>query len=194
MTEVEKLAKEYFEQLGFKIEGYAKNEMRIPDNKTPDFKVYRNDELVFYCEHKEIEEDKRNFNEENQYTQKDNIYDIISYKINDAGKKFQSVNSNHKIPNVLFFYNNRPKSEADIVDCIFTHTGNFYTNSSKIIPAFKKISEGRIKEKKKLIDLYIWQNKTNNKIKFCFNCDSSYLKKLCELFNEDPNKLKIATQ
>lgn len=77
--------------------------------KTPDFRVLKDDELVFYCEVKSI--DKDDFDElvlERGFyirTGKDPIDDIISTKIHKAHKQFNAANKNCDLPNVLIFIN-----------------------------------------------------------------------------------------
>ena len=173
----------------FKCKRFSKEEMRKLKNKTPDFIVHKNKQKILYCECKKLEQDDRDFNEKNNYSLPDNTYDRISNKIKKACKQFKSVNANHKIPNVLFVYNEC--EETDQLDFVFTITGNLYSNEGTKIPALKKISEGKqIGKRKKIIDLCIWQNAKDNSTEYMFDLASPYFKKLCKLFEKDPKKLK----
>lgn len=50
MNESEKIISNFLEKEGFIVSRYSKDELRIKYKKTPDFKVYRGQQLVFFYE------------------------------------------------------------------------------------------------------------------------------------------------
>ncbi len=163
--------------------------MRIHKKRTPDFKIFKDASLIAYCECKEIEEDKREYTEKNGHCLDDNTYNKVSNIIENSTEQFDNVNENHDIPNILFIFNNR--QEADSKDFVFTYTGNLYGNDGKTIPALKKVSEGKIKKRKEVIDLCLWQNKKDQKPNLIFNTDSPFYGSLCKYFDKDQKKIKV---
>lgn len=169
--------KKFIEEFDYRAVSFNKKELREEGNKTPDFKVYKKDEFLFFCEVKEIKEDRRSF--ENGI-EKDNTYGKLSNLIADSSCQFTSVNKEHKFPNVLAIYNN--KLGADIQDYISTFTGNFYSDADESLPVFKNISNGKIKELKSIIDLCIWYDVRNQEFKYSFFRDSIHFRNLCKYF------------
>jgi|GEM_PF-2491402 len=167
----------FFESRGFKVSTFSKDEKRIKNKKTPDFKVLLDDILLFYCEVKEIQEDNRDY--ENG-SLNDNTYDIISECINDSYKQFISVNEEHLVPNILAIYSNR--HGTDILDYKYTCEGGFYSKE-RFYPILKKVSEGRIKEKKQLIDLCICYDKITETFNYMVYNDSKYRDMIYKYFS-----------
>ena len=101
----EHLVEAALKKLGYIPERFGKKEMR--QGKTPDFKVYLDGDLCFYCEEK-------------TFTDPSNFYDEVSRKgfcvkmddgqtktnrlvhvIESAGDQFLAVNPAHNVPNIL---------------------------------------------------------------------------------------------
>lgn len=81
---------------------------------------------------------------------------------------------------------------SDAMDLMSVLTGNFYSDTGGVHPIYKQFSEGRLKQKKDIIDLYIWIQIDNNKplFEFCYNTDSQHFETLCESFNYIPSEIK----
>jgi hypothetical protein len=172
----EKVA-EFFMSYGFRVELFKKDEMRVI-GKTPDFKIYKDSTLVFYCEVKEINEDNRKYEDD---IEKDNTYNIISDCINESYKQFTSTNSEHNVPNILAIYSRR--MVIDILDFKITFEGGFHTEEGKFLPWVKDVSEGRIKNKKMFIDMCLWYDEDTDGYSISLNKTSIYYKTLEECFS-----------
>lgn len=162
---------------GFTVLTYTKDELRN-NIKTPDFRVYKDQQLVFFCEVKEIHEDNRNYD---NGALKDNTYDIISECIHESYGQFLSVNKNHDVPNVLAICSKR--HGIDILDYKLTCEGGFKTNDGKFVPAFKKVSEGRIKYERTFIDLCIWYDYMENAFSYMLYAKSKFIDQLRQYFS-----------
>ena len=70
-------------------------------------------------------------------------------------------------------------------------TGNFYSESGKVIPAYKNISEGRIKDDIEKIHLIMWLD-ANKPHRFLFNTiNSKFQSELCSMFGFNPEELEL---
>lgn len=152
----EKVVQEYLESKGL-------NPKKIKESttKTPDFEVYHNGKLLFYCEEKTLKYDNF-YKEENVEGKNDSSRNSISTHIRKAQKQFIQVNPDHKYPNVLVFNNNNTLINPN--DLFTTLTGNAFTEDGRLIKLFNSI--GRIEENIEIIDLYIWfdNNRFTNQI------------------------------
>jgi len=129
---------------------YSKAELR-GGSQTPDFKVYRGDEFVLYAEAKHIQEDNWEGGLRN-----DPIFNRLSNRIHEAAKQFAAVNPDHQFPNVLIFTNSDHVCSAQDLKCVLT--GDQEIDGGPPEPMFKNISEGRIREEKHSVDLYVWND------------------------------------
>ena len=106
---------------GLRVEEYTKEDRR--KSKTPDFRVFQNDHLVFYCEVKAVSQDDwldRQLAEAPPVAivggaRPDPIFNRLSNKIYEATQQFDVVNPDVALPNVLAFVNHdRVCSVADL--------------------------------------------------------------------------------
>lgn len=178
MNESEKIFCLFLQKQGFEVCEFSKDEKRILGKKTPDFKVFLDKVLQFYCEVKEINEDERDYG---NGTLKDNTYNIVSDCIYESYAQFKSVNENYSVPNILAIYSDR--FGIDISDYKLTCEGGVYFNDNKFHPILKNVSEGKIKEKKEFIDLCIWYDKKKKDFSFICNANSKYKELLYNYFN-----------
>ncbi|NMI03162.1 hypothetical protein HF638_04205 [Paenibacillus sp. SZ31] len=90
----EEIVRNFLENIGFQVS-------KIPEsqNKTPDFEVYKNGKLVFYCEEKTL--DKDDF----EGCKNDSTYNAITRHFHTAAKQFESINPHNQVPNVLAIVN-----------------------------------------------------------------------------------------
>lgn len=160
MKLAEKEAENLFSTIGL-------NCKKIPESnsKTPDFKIYKEKEQIALCEVKAIEYGSflNQANPSNSpffiFGGKDSTFNRLSDDIKKAAKQFKSYDPNHQLPRILVFVNY--ETSCDIEDFLSVYTGNFHATDGSMHPIYKKISEGRIKELKKEIDVYIWLNRPN---------------------------------
>lgn len=184
----EQRAVEFFAENALACEQFTEEEMR--KSQTPDFRVFRDKEFILYSEAKHIQEDQWEAG-----LRPDPVFNRLAAHIHEAAKQLLAVNPNHEYPNVLVFTNS--DHACRIADLKSVITGNESFDSGLIEPMFKHISEGRIKNDKYLIDLYVWCNeKSGSKFKFqlLFTMRSRHLPTLCSLFNVDPSKLQGGTR
>lgn len=191
----EEITKDFLIEYGLRSEKFSKKVLRT--GKSPDFKVYKGEELVFYCEVKNAEKDmwldKRLElvppGELAGGLRNDPIFNRISTHIYKAGKQFDAVNPNQVVPNVLTFYNQDHKS--GFLDLVAVVTGNALAEGGEAIPIYKNFSEGRIKESLQKIHLFIWIDAFKPH-QFLFNTPiESHRDILCSIFKYDPNNLRI---
>ena len=84
----------------------------------------------------------------------DPIFNRLTTDIHSAVKQVEAVNPDQKWPNVLALVNHDNMCGFD--DLIGTLTGNLYTNSGNAHPIYKQFSEGRIKDERGKIHLFLW--------------------------------------
>jgi len=129
---------------------------------TPDFRVMNGDLLAFYCEVKTVQEDdwlEQEFADASTGTlvggsRPDPTYNRISNHIHSAAGQFEAANGGREYPNVLAFVNH--DLHAGVQDLVSVLTGNAYTDSGSILPWYRAYSEGRIRQEKERIHLYLW--------------------------------------
>jgi len=163
----EEFAVEWLTRHGLRAERFTKLEMR--QSKTPDFRVFKSTEFAFYCESKHVQYDEwldRQLANAQPLEivgglRHDPIYNRLADRIHDAAKQFEAVNPDHEFPNVLIFTNS--DTHCGFPDLLSVLTGNFHAEGGVVDPIFKHISEGRIREEKLTIDLYVWLNEWKGK-------------------------------
>jgi hypothetical protein len=84
------------------------------------------------------------------------IYNRIGKYIYSSVGQFDAVNGLMDFPNVLAIVNGDDK--AGITDLISVLTGNAYCQAGEVIPMFREHSDGRIREAKLRVHLYLWMN------------------------------------
>ena len=156
---------QYLESLGLKTERYSKSERRA--SRTPDFKVYSEDSLAFYCEVKTAQEDTwlNSLLEQAEPgtlvggTRNDSTYNRIASYVHESVGQFDAVNPTMELPNVLAIVNG--DVDSGITDLIQVFTGNGYCDDGSVWPMYQEFSEGRIKESKWRIHLFMWFDEWN---------------------------------
>jgi hypothetical protein len=157
----EQAAERYLQTHSLRAERFSKEEIRR--GKTPDFRVFKAEDLAFYCEAKHLQRD-RWLDEHLRKAQpgeligglrdSDPSFSRLTGHIHQAVKQFEAVNPDHDYPNVLFFTNSDKTIKPDVMREVVT--GNFSGKSGMVDPIFKKYSEGRIKKEICKIDLMMW--------------------------------------
>ena len=187
---------EYFTSRGLRVERFNKAEMK--QGRTPDFRVFANDEFAFYCEVKTAQEDEwldRQLDAAPPETlvgglRPDPTYNRISNQIHSAVGQFDAVNPTMDHPNILAIVNG--DDHAGFTDLIQVVTGNAYCESGEVIPMFREYSEGRIREEKLRVHLYLWFNdwKPGKPQMFFPEVHAAHHAALCRCFGMDPAALK----
>ena len=133
------------EARSLRCEPFSKMEMRT--GKTPDRRVYKGDDFAFFLEIKEIEDVVT-------HGLGDSILDRIAARIHDAVAQFDAVNPDLEEPNVLAFVNrNGMCGTLDLVEVV---TGRRLLDGGDRAPIGLRWSEGRIREEKWRIHLWLW--------------------------------------
>ena len=191
----EQIAKNFLSGYGLRVEKFSKKQLGI--GKTPDFKVYKNDDHIFYCEIKNTQEDSWLDKRLEMVApgelagglRNDPTFNRLSTHIHKACKQFDAVNPDMSIANVLTFYNQ--DRQSGFLDLIAVVTGNFLAESGEVFPIYKNFSEGRIKSDIEKIHLFIWIDEFKPH-RFLFNtANSKYQNILCSVFNYDSKNLRI---
>ncbi len=187
---------EYLTTTGLRVERFTKAEMQ--QGRTPDFRVFSGDELAFYCEVKTAQEDEwldKQLAAVPPLTivgggRPDPTYNRISSQIHSAVGQFDAVNPAMDVPNVLAIVNG--DDGAGFTDLIQVLTGNAYCESGEIWPMFREYSEGRIREEKLRVHLYVWFNewKAGDPQKFFPEVHAVHHAALCGHFRADPAAMK----
>jgi len=181
MKNDEKSIKSFLAQYELETKPFSKKEKRA--SKTPDFRVFQRAKFVFFCEVKSIRKDTWESGLRN-----DPIYNRLTDDIHTAVKQFDSVNPSIGHPNVLAIVNHDEKCGA--LDLYAVITGTALVEDGPPLPIFLQFSEGRIKEEKLRIHLFIWLDDYRPK-KILFNpTHKMHHHALCKCFSIDPNSIK----
>ena len=152
--------------------------VKIPetDAKTPDYMYKPDSDLIFVAELKDIirglVSEKTGWKKDNGWwRKKENAVKKVADKIHEAYKQLKKYNS----PKVLIILNYDPS--VDFNDLNETYDGFLDYGSPGSIQirntASAKIANGRIKDEKDKIDLYIWiDGRDNNKFSFRTTSDA----------------------
>ncbi|MGC9225088.1 MAG: hypothetical protein ACP5E2_14305 [Terracidiphilus sp.] len=193
----EALMLDYWRRKGFEARSFPKNEMR--DMKTPDFRLSQAGREVALCEVKSFQRDT--WLEEHMRDagsgelvgglRSDPIYNRISNAVHTAAKQFTSVNSDHKLLNFLVLVNH--DTSAKYQDLVSVLTGYWDPLHGVYEQTHTQFSEGRIRNEKTQIDLYLWLNihkdGTLSKESLFFGNPETRLS-VCELIGINPMKIK----
>lgn len=195
MANGETLVGEYLSGLGLTVARFDKEAMR--HGPTPDFRVMYGTALAFYCEVKTVQEDDWLEQELAQVppgtvaggARPDPTFNRLSTHIHGAVKQFDAVNQDCVHPNVLAFVNH--DSHAGINDLVSVLTGNAYTDSGLVLPWYRTYSEGRIREEKERIHLYLWLDVgAPEPRKFWMQSHDAHHLTLCRYLGVDPVRIK----
>lgn len=166
----------------------------LNNKQTPDFKVYKDGQLVFFCEVKSIDNspwpdfisiDNYEDNNIEPASRPDRTYDRIANKTYDASKQFESVNKSHNIPNVLAFVNHEKLS--DFTDLVLAFDGHQASHNQVIWFVKSEIMVRLKRHTKHLPDLFIWINHDKAEPQFLFITQSPYYSDVCKLFGTSPD-------
>lgn len=181
MNNAENIVTTELEKYGLQCESFSKGEMR--NRKTPDRRVYRDQEFAFFLEIKEIAHDSWLSG-----VRPDPIFNRLTDDINTTVKQFDSVNPDLKHPNVLAFVNNDRMCGS--LDLIGVFTGHLLLENGGMAAVYLNYSEGRIREKKNRIHLYLWFDSFKaNKI-FFNKADERHFIHLCKFFGFEPESVQ----
>jgi hypothetical protein len=135
---------------------FPKSERR--QGKTPDFRVYKNNQLVAYLEVKssfDLMKYEYVGNGILESAQRgDPTYNRISSAVERAVDQFDEVNPDCTVPNVMAIVNH--DSSADHIDLCAVITGRIPCESGEAFVGWRHISEGRLRQRKLRIHLFIW--------------------------------------
>ncbi len=160
-------------------------------SKTPDFRVYKTNKLAFYSEVKTVSPDWWLNNQLKNAPpgiivgggRKDPVFNRLSNKIHEAVQQFDAVNPSLEYPNVLAFINH--DNTIDTSYRLNILTGDFFAEDGTRYPIYRKFSEGRIKNEKIRIHLYIWIDRFKNNFYFLNTINQEHLINLCKYLKID---------
>jgi ABC-type branched-subunit amino acid transport system ATPase component len=120
----------------------------------------------------------------------DPIYNRIANHVHSAVGQFDAVNPTMDHANVLAIVNG--DGCAGFTDLIQVLTGNAFCESGEVIPMFREYSEGRIREEKLRVHLYLWFNnwKPSSPQKFFPEVHAAHHAALCHWFSVNAAGLK----
>jgi len=191
----EKVVADFLGERGFQCVRFSEED--IGKGPTPDFRVLKGTDFCFFCEVKSI--DKETWLDEQLKEvppgtiaggeRPDPTFNRLTSDIHKAIKQFDAVNPDVKFPNVLAFVNN--ESICRVHDLYEVFTGNYRSDDGTLYPISKKYSEGRIKEEKHRIHLFIWIDVCKGNHNFMFaDTSSKYCMDLFGWLGKDPKLIK----
>jgi hypothetical protein len=190
----EALALGYWRGKGFDVGSFAKNEMR--DRKTPDFLLKRDGEEVALCEVKSFQRDA--WLEEQLKgsapgelvggLRSDPTFNRISNAVHTAFQQFESVNPEHRLLNFLFLVNHETSAKSEDLDRVLTGYEN--PRMGLFDPTCVQFSEGRIREEKYKIDLYVWFDGRINSREYRVLGNPKTQERVCDLLKIDSDQVK----
>ena len=139
--------------------------------KEPDFEYIENDKRIFVCELKEYEavnpsektgwEVTHHSDGSIEATRNSNAPNKVSGSIHQAYKQLQK----YSVPKILIFLNHYPGLDVGDLDETYKGFGEYSIGYRKLIDTYyKRASEGKIKDEKVKIDLYIWIDASNKNV------------------------------
>lgn len=193
MDSAEQFAEQFLLSHSLRPEKFTKEERR--EGKTPDFRVFKGTDHVAYCEAKHVQHDEwleRQLEHAKPLEtvggmRLDPIFNRLTSHVHTAAQQFAAVNPDRKYPNILFFQNS--DTACGMTDLLAVLRGNFYGKGGAVEPIYKQYSEGRIKDEKLTIDVYLWFDdwKASPQItKSYYWEDSRHYQTVCELLHSDP--------
>ena len=172
---------EFLVKKGLIATEFQKHERRR-GKKTPDFRVLHNGVFAFFCEVKSIEKDI------NENLRKDPVFNRLTDDIHRALKQFDAVNPKIEAPNVLALINH--DRSCGFLDLIGVLTGNFIAENDQPHPIYKQFSEGRIKDEKARIHLFLWLDDFKPERLLFSQTHAEFHKQLCGWFGIYPDGIK----
>lgn len=160
VSEDEAAVASFWREKGLIPRRFEKDHTRF--SKSPDFKLYKDNRLVAYCEVKSMQHDSW-LDKELEATEpgelagglrQDPIYNRISNVVHTAVKQFEAVNSSHGVLNFLVLVNRDISAKRR--DLVSVLTGYWDPLKGRFEKTHTQFSEGRIREEKCKVDLYAW--------------------------------------
>jgi len=190
----EELVAQFLRDKGFDVEKIGEDRFA----KTPDFTLLREGNVVAYCEVKTFERDvwlDKKLAEAQPIAlvggaRPDPIYNRISNAIHTAARQLIGMNLNHEVLNILVMVN-RDK-QALYQDLVSVITGMWDPLAGIHDKTHEQFSEGRIREEKTKIDLYIWLDVFKDeslKLGGFFFGNYENRNKACSLFGLNPESV-----
>jgi hypothetical protein len=186
----------YWQGEGFEISSFAKNEMQ--GAKTPDFRLSRDGVEVAFCEVKSFQRDTWLEDQlKNALAGElvgdllpDPIFNRISNAVHTAFKQFESVNPSHQLLNFLFFVNHDTSARSEDLDRVLTGYEN--PRQGQFDRTCGQFSEGRIGEEKFRVDLYVWLDVLDGRIRSQYRVlgNPQTRQQVCGLLNLNPSQIK----
>ena len=187
----------YWQGEGFEVTSFAKSEIR--DVKTPDFRLSRNGVEVAFCEVKSFQKDTwledqlKNAGPAELLggLRPDPIFNRISNAVHTAFKQFESVNSSHELLNFLFLVNHDTSARPEDLDRVLTGCEN--PRNGLFDRTCAQFSDGRIREEKYKVDLYVWLDLLNGQIRsreYRVLDNPKTQQRVCDLLNVDLAQVK----
>jgi len=192
MNVAEQFAEDFLKERSLRPERFSKQQMRI--GKTPDFRVIKDNDLVAYCEAKHVQHDEWLDDQLKGVPpvtlvggpRPDPIFNRLTAHIHKAAQQFVAVNPVRQYPNILVFANSDSQCtfQGDLLGVL---TGNCYGAGGVVEPIFQEFSNGRIREEKLTIDVYVWQDSWKNaQPRLWFWRDSRHYASICGILGSDP--------
>jgi hypothetical protein len=165
--------------------------------RTPDFRVLKAGNIVAFCEAKSPRDDwlddRLDVAAPMQLVgglRNDPIFNRIARHVEKAASQFDAVNPGRTLPNILVFVNHDKASSYN--DLRETLTGMFHAESGERFATMTYISEGRLGQIKRRIDLYVWIDARTKRIQgYVFGeASPEHVRAICELLGLDASKIK----
>lgn len=172
----EKQVENWLKQYQLQPKRYTRAELRN-GRRTPDFRVYQAGVEKFFCEVKSVLPSVKGTGGGS-----DPIPNRLTDDIHDACKKFIDSNPSHLLPNVLTFVQCDMCSGVDYLEDVYL--GHWLMDDGTAYPFYVKYANGRIKEEKTIIDLYLWFGGNSVEFRFTGTHSQHYIE-LCRLFGRN---------
>jgi hypothetical protein len=163
VDDAERRVSEYLSSLGLTTRQFDKTERRL--GRTPDFRVYDDTRLLFYCEVKSLHyRDEAGLDDGANRLEfvrvpslRERIYDRLATYVHNAVKQFDAVNAGVLIPNVIAFVNGDSRCRFDDIRTVITDT-SFARDDGNSRPDHSDVSQARsrIHDERRRIHLYVW--------------------------------------
>jgi hypothetical protein len=184
-----------FTPRGLQLQRFTQTETLA--GKTPDFRVFQLGNLVAFCEAKSPRDDwlddQLDVAAPMQLVgglRNDPTFNRIARHVEKAASQFDAVNPGRMLPNILVFVNHdKASSYSDLRE---TLTGMFHAEGGERFPTMTHISEGRLGEIKRRIDLYTWIDARTKRIQGHVFGEGlpEHVKAICYLLGLDASKIK----
>jgi hypothetical protein len=191
-----RLATTILATFGLTVSRFSKVEAR--SGKTPDFRVFFEDQLFAYCEVKSLNDEwlaqqaaaAARAGSAGPYggCRREPVYNRVANQIYKAIKQLDAVNADRAVPNIIVLINYDAIADRDDLEIVMT--GCAQTDGGPL-PIFRQISEGRLGTSKERADLCLWIEAESEELRYMFfGCsDLAHFQRLCSIFRVDPSLL-----